>query len=284
MTSIAAARTLCRVSRQLNSMVVAITGASAGIGKTLAQQLDARGAKLALCARRLDRLEELNRTMGNRHFLMRADVASPTDCGMFILQTLERYGRIDTLVANAGYGQYRLTHEMSGEDVRKMFATNVFGTTDLIHVAVPHMLKQEPRDGLRGQVMIVSSAAARRGVPYLGPYAATKAAQLSIAEAMRVELKGRGIAVTSVHPVMTKTEFGDVAETAGDIKLPRMSGPSQTVEHVAAKMVRAIEVPKREVWPHPLTRIELAFAALFPSVADFVMERYRRQVERANPR
>src|SRR4051812_6903402 len=109
-------------------MIIAITGASAGIGKELAQQLDARGAKLALCARRVDRLEEVNRAMGNRHFLMRADVASPTDCGMFVLQTLEHFGRIDTLVANAGYGQYKLTHEMSGDDVRKMFATNVFGT------------------------------------------------------------------------------------------------------------------------------------------------------------
>ena len=263
-------------------MIVAITGASAGIGRELAQQLDARGARLALCARRLDRLEELNRSMGSRHFLMRADVASPTDCGMFVLQTLEHFGRIDTLIANAGYGQYKLTHEMSGDDVRKMFATNVFGTTDLIHAAVPHMLRQELRDGVRGQVMIVSSAAARRGVPYLGPYAATKAAQLSIAEAMRVELNSRGIAVTSVHPVMTKTEFGDVAETAGDVKLPRMAGPRQTVEHVARKMVRAIENPKREVWPHQLTRVQLAFAALFPSVADFVMERYRRTVDRAN--
>jgi len=265
-------------------MVVAITGASAGIGKELARQLDTRGARLALCARRIDRLEELNQSLGNRHFLMRADVASPTDCGLFILRTLEHFGRLDTLVANAGYGQYRLAHEMSGEDVRRMFATNVFGTTDLIHVAVPHMLKQQPRDGIRGQVMIVSSAAARRGVPYLGPYAATKAAQLSIAEAMRVELRGSGVAVTSVHPVMTKTEFGDVAETAGDVKLPRMGGPRQTVEHVAAKMIRAIENPKREVWPHQLTRVQLAFAALFPAVADWVMARYYRDVRDANPK
>jgi short-subunit dehydrogenase len=270
------------MARQLKDMVIAITGASSGIGQTLAQQLDARGAKLALCARRLDRLEQLNRELGNRHFLMRADVALPADCGMFILRTLEHFGRLDTLVANAGYGQYRLTHEMSGDEVRKMFATNVFGTTDLIHVAVPHMLQQSPRDGVRGQIMIVSSAAARRGVPYLGPYAATKAAQLSIAEAMRVELKDKGIAVTSVHPVMTKTEFGDVAEAAGDVKLPRMRGPRQTVDHVARKMIRAIENPRPEVWPHQLTRLQLAFAALFPRVADFVMSKYLRSITEAN--
>jgi short-subunit dehydrogenase len=285
MTSAASARTLAVVPRQLKDMVVAITGASSGIGRTLAQQLDARGAKLALCARRLDRLEELNRELGDRHLLMRVDVAAPAECAMFVRSTLEHFGRLDTLVANAGYGQYRLTHEMSGDDVRKMFATNVFGTTDLIHAAIPHMLTQAPRDGaegVRGQVMIVSSAAARRGVPYLGPYAATKAAQLSIAEAMRVELRGKGIAVTSVHPVMTKTEFGEVAEMGGDVKLPRMRGPSQTVDHVARTMLRAIERPKPEVWPHQLTRIEVAFAALFPRVADFVMSKYHQSVSEAN--
>ena len=263
-------------------MVVAITGASAGIGKELAQQLDASGAKLALCARRLDRLEELNQQLGNRHFVMRADVASPSDCGMFVLRTFDHFGRLDTLVANAGFGNYRLVHEMSGEDLRKMFATNVFGTTDLIHAAVPHMVRQPPRDGVRGQIMIVSSAAARRGVPYLGPYSATKAAQLSIAEALRVELKEKGIAVTSVHPVMTHTEFGDVAETPGAIKLPRVSGPRQTVDHVARKMIAAMQRPRPEVWPHSFTRVQLAFAALFPRIADFVMTGYYREVVEAN--
>jgi len=284
MTSTAVARTLSGVPRQLKDMVVAITGASAGIGQTLARQLDARGARLALCARRLDRLEALNRELGSRHLVMRVDVASPADCAMFVRGTIEHFGRLDTLVANAGYGQYRLTHEMSGEDVRKMFATNVFGTTDLIHAAVPHMLTQAPRDGVRGQLMIVSSAAARRGVPYLGPYAATKAAQLSIAEALRVELRGRGVAVTSVHPVMTTTEFGDVAEFGGDVKLPRMRGPRQTVDHVARAMLRAIERPKPEVWPHQFTRVQLAFAALFPRVADFIMAKYHQGVEEANRR
>ena len=94
-------------------MVVAITGASAGIGRTLAEQLHACGAKLALCARRLDRLDELNRSLGGSHFVMQADVASPNDCGMFVLRAFEHFGRIDTLVANAGYGQYKLTHEMT---------------------------------------------------------------------------------------------------------------------------------------------------------------------------
>ena len=130
--------------------------------------------------------------------------------------------------------------------------------------------------------MIVSSAAGRRGVPYLGPYAATKAAQLSLAEALRVELRPDRIAVTSVHPIMTSTEFGQVAEASSGVSLPREMGPTQTVEHVARKMVAAIERPRPEVWPHQPTRVALAFAALFPRVADKIMATYFRRVQAEN--
>jgi short-subunit dehydrogenase len=263
-------------------MVVAITGASAGIGKALAEQLAARGARLALCARRVEKLEAFNAALGGGHLIARADVAEPADCEAFVAATLERFGRIDTVVCNAGYGLYRLAADFSGDEVRRMFATNVFGTTDVIHAAVPAMRRQEPRDRWRGQLMIVSSAAARRGVPYLGPYAATKAAQLSLAEALRVELRPERIAVTSVHPIMTGTEFGRVAEASSDIKLPRHLGPTQTVAHVARKMVAAIETPRPEVWPHQPTRLGLTLATLFPRLADRVMGRYYRHVREAN--
>ena len=273
------------MSRNLREMVVAITGASAGIGKALAGQLSESGARLALCARRIEKLEELNRALGGGHVVVKADVAVRAECEAFVAGTLERFGRIDTLVANAGYGLYRLTHEMDGDDIRRMFATNVFGTTDLIHAAVPHMMKQDLRPGekVRGQIMIVSSAAARRGLPYLGPYSATKAAQLSIAEAMRVELRPHRIFVTSVHPIMTKTEFGTLAEQSGDVKLPRDSRVvTQTVDQVARAIIRGIERPRPEVWPHRASRWALGLATLAPRISDKLMKKYLREVERAN--
>src|SRR5689334_2867727 len=121
------------MKRQLQGMVVAISGASAGIGAALAEQLAPAGAKLALCARRVERLQELNRKLGGQVLCVRADVANTTDCDAFIATALERFGRIDTLVCNAGYGLYRRTHEFSPQDVRAIFATNVYGTMDLIH-------------------------------------------------------------------------------------------------------------------------------------------------------
>lgn len=269
--------------RTLQDMTVVITGASSGIGAELARQLSRRGARLTLSARRIDKLNALNAELGGGHLVVAADVAKQDECERMIALAFERFGRIDTLVCNAGHGLYPAVHDTTPADVRELFATNVFGTTDCIHAAVPHMLGQPLRDKWRGQVMLVSSAAGRRGVPYLGVYSATKAAQLSIAEAMRVELSPRGIAVTSVHPIMTKTEFGEAAEARGTVKLPRSSsGIVQTVEHVVRRMVKAIERPRAEVWPSLPARLTLNLGTFFPSLMDVVMGSYRRRVEQAN--
>src|SRR6185437_2394473 len=210
--------------------------------KALAERLSAGGAKLALCARRIERLEELNRALGGGHLCLQADVAKPEDCENFVRRAAEHFGRIDTLVCNAGYGSVRTVAETTHDEMRRMFETNVFGTTDCIHAAVPIMRKQDLRDGWRGQIMIVSSAAAKRGLPFFGPYSATKAAQLSIAEALRVELKADRIAVTSVHPVGTNTEFFDTAEKQTGLRRPTTDTKvRQSAATVARKMARAIE-------------------------------------------
>src|SRR5205823_5009895 len=99
---------------------------------------------LSLSARRLDKLQELNQSLGGKHFVVRADVSQHADCEAFVAETLAHFGRIDTLVANAGYGIYKLTHEFEPQEMRRMFETNLFGTTDLTHAAVPAMLKQPP--------------------------------------------------------------------------------------------------------------------------------------------
>jgi short-subunit dehydrogenase len=269
--------------RKLNDMVVVITGASAGIGKALAERLSARGAALVLAARRLERLEELNQEMSARHLVVRADVARREDCQTIVDRALERFGRIDTLVCNAGYGLYKKMSDTSPEDLRRIFATNVFGSTDCIYAALPSMLRQAPRDDWRGQIMLVSSCVARRAIPFLGAYSATKAAQLSLAEAMRVELTPDRIAVTCVMPIQTKTEFGRVAQTQGGVKIAR--GPvGQTVQHVVRRMTDAIVKPRAEVWPFRPARWAFGLGTLFPRLVDRAMNDYRRKVEMVNPR
>jgi len=255
--------------RSIDGMVVVITGASAGIGRALARDLAPLGARLALTARRLDRLEELNKELGGAHLVIRADVAIQADCERLVRESAERFGRIDTLVCNAGYGFLSTVAQTSAQCMRAIFQTNVFGTTDCISAAVPIMKRQEPRDGWRGQLMIVSSAVARRAIPYFGAYSATKAAQLSLAEALRVELKTRQIAVSSVHPIGTETEFGEVSAKLSGRRSTKIPGEIvQTAEQVAVAMRHAIEHPTPEVWPFRLARLGLGLAALVPGLTD----------------
>lgn len=265
---------LWKPSRNLQDMVVVITGASAGIGKALAEELSLRGARLVLAARRADRLEALNRTLGGQHLCVPTDVAVREQCEALVRQTFDRFGRLDTLVCNAGYGILRPVARTSPQEMQEIFQTNVFGTADCIRAAVPRMRDQEPRDGWRGQVMIVSSLLARRGLAYFGAYSATKAAQLSLAEAMRVELRDERIAVTSVHPIGTDTEFGDVSAAQSAGQRPDVQGEvRQSAAQVALSMVKAIERPRPEVWPFRPSRWALTAATLLPGFVDRLLAR-----------
>jgi short-subunit dehydrogenase len=267
-------------------MVVVITGASAGIGRALAVVLHGGGAKLALAARRGDKLEQLNAELGGGHLCVTCDVAEPTQCHELIRRAHEHFGRLDTVVCNAGYGVGKRVHETTTQEMLDIFRTNVFGTHELMRAVTPIFQSQEPRDGWRGQLMLVSSAAARRGLVYFGAYSATKAAQLSLAEAARVELEKDRIAVTSVHPVTTSTEFFAVAEarTGKRINVPGRTPLSQTAEQVARAMARGISNPAREVWPHAPSRLLLGLASLAPVAGDKVMREVRKTMDRKAPR
>jgi hypothetical protein len=251
----------------------------------LAVELSARGARLVLGARRIGRLNALNAELGAAHLAVQADVARAEDCRMLIERSASHFGRIDTLVCNAGYGLARSLADTTTQEMRDIFATNVFGTTDCIRAAVPIMAGQSPRDGWRGQVMIVSSGAARRAMPYFGAYSATKAAQLSIAEALRVELRGQRIAVTSVHPVGTDTEFFATAEALSHARIPAHTPAAvrHTPRIVARRMVGAIVRPRPELWPMHVVRWGANVGVMLPRLADWVMSAYPRPQPAESP-
>jgi short-subunit dehydrogenase len=144
------------------------------------------------------------------------------------------------------------------------------------------MRKQSERDGYRGQIVIVTSAVARRGLPWFGPYCATKAAQLSLAEALRVELRPQRIAVTSVHPIGTDTEFFRTAIRISNGRRPPKRNSieiKQTAVQVAVSVVRAIERPRPEVWPAAAYRWLLSLATVAPTITDRVVGRRRRTAD-----
>jgi short-subunit dehydrogenase len=266
------------MAREISNMVVVITGASAGIGLSLATALSKQGAQLVLAARRLDLLESLNASLGGTHLCVKADVSKEEDCRVLMENTVSRFGRIDTLVCNAGYGIFKTVADTSAEEMREIFQTNVFGTTDCIRAAIPTLCRQKLRDDWRGQIMIVSSAAGRRGLPYFGAYSATKFAHLGLAEALRIELRPSKIAVTSVHPIGTHTDFFTTAESESGTKMPVSREFRQTAETVARKMIAAIRRPKPEVWPMGPSRLGLGLAALMPRLTDHFVAKFSRDL------
>ncbi|MGD1277554.1 MAG: SDR family NAD(P)-dependent oxidoreductase [Tepidisphaeraceae bacterium] len=271
------------MGRNLQDMVTVVTGASAGIGRALAIELAGRGSRLVLGARRLDRLEALNRELGGAHVCLCCDVSRAEDCRRLVLTAVEKFGRLDTLVCNAGYGLARPFDAMSVDEVLGIFRTNLFGTIDCCRAAIQIMKRQDPRDGYRGQLMIVSSACARRGLPFFTTYAATKAAQLSLAEGLRVELRPLDIAVTSVHPELVETDFFSTAHDLGGMDPAALAaGGKRPAASCARRMAQAIEKPCRELWPKPLSRLSLTIATAFPALCDFFIARIRNRMLRNN--
>lgn len=266
------------MSRVLNNKVILITGGSSGIGAATARACAQAGMNVSLVARRRDKLEtlagELEALGGTVHWC-EADVCDEAAMQAAFEACWERFGRLDAVFANAGYGRIVNVLDMTEADERAMFETNYFGTTRTLRLAVPR-LRATP-GGLK-HVLVCSSAASEIGVPTLGVYSATKAAQDGVAGALRAELADEGFAVTSVHPIGTKTEFMAVAGDAGNQNTP--AALQQTPEHVARRIVAALRRPRPEVWPSGITRVGLALGTLSPRFASWAMRRHYRKLKR----
>ena len=256
---------------ELKGAVVAIAGASSGIGLATARAFSKAGGHVSLAARRRDRLDslvgELEKT-GARALAVSADVAIEADVHRFVEETVRAFGRIDVMINNAGFGIRGKVEETPSADFERLMKTNFMGTVYGCQAALKHMRTQN-----RGVIVNVSSIVGHRALPGSGAYAATKAAQISLTESLRVELRGTGITALSVHPIATITEFGEVAlrESSGRKGAPL--GPRQTAEHVADTIVDAVRHPRPEVHPYWPARAAVAVNALFPSVIDWWLGR-----------
>jgi 3-oxoacyl-[acyl-carrier protein] reductase len=211
--------------------VVAITGASAGIGRATALRMARQGCAIAACARRGDRLDTLAGEIGaggGRALTVVADVTSELEMVRFVERTMERFGRLDVMMCNAGFGVYGAIDDISADQMRKLMDVNYFGTFYAARAALPVFRKQG-----RGHIVIVSSIVGKRGVPYVGAYSATKFAQVGMAECLRSELAGSSIHVSVVCPISTTTEFVDV----------------MTREREATSADRSVPFNRWKTWP-----------------------------------
>jgi NADP-dependent 3-hydroxy acid dehydrogenase YdfG len=259
----------------LRGAVVAVTGASAGIGRACAVAFGREGARVALAGRRLERLEAVAaeiRAIGSEASAHRVDVEDEAQVHAFVAAVVQRFGRLDVLVNNAGSGVRGRVEETPAADYDRMMRVNYLSTVYGCQAAIPIMKAQKS-----GVIVNVSSIVGHRAIPGSGAYSASKAAQVSLTEALRVELRGTGVDALTVHPIGTRTEFAEVAGRAsGQPAVPAL-GPQQEADDVARAIVRGVLRPRPEVYPYRPSRAIVWLNALSPGLADWMAWRSARR-------
>lgn len=185
------------------SNVAIITGAASGFGLGLAQELCAKGWVVYATDRDSVAVEK---TQGFGAIPRRLDVTRQEDIEAVVREVVADHGRIDLLVANAGFGNFSSIEETSTEEVKKLFDVNVFGVEKCIRAVLPQMRKQRS-----GRILVTTSVVAHVSLVGLGWYAATKHAIKALANALRQETAWLGIKVSTIEPGTSKTGFGAVA-------------------------------------------------------------------------
>ncbi len=224
--------------RDLSDTVVAVTGATSGIGRATARLLVEAGAKVVGQGRRADRLAALTDELGEKNLkTVVGDVQDPAAAEALADTAVREFGALDSIVINAGIGRYGGILDGSDDDLSTMLRTNVEGTVWAVRAAVRRM-----RAAGGGDIVIVSSVAGIRGGGNEAVYAATKFAQMGLAGSLDREVRSDGIRVTAICPAGTHTEFAiGLGRTEGDPALDDFLQP----EDVAAAILAALSQPRR---------------------------------------
>ncbi len=208
------------------SRAVLITGCSTGIGRATAERMAKNGWTVYATARRIETIADLE-AKGCK--LLSLDVCDAASMQLAVATIEEAEGAVGVLVNNAGYGQHGAIEEVSIEDVRRQFETNVFGLLELTKLVLPGMRAQG-----WGRVINVGSMGGKLTFPGGGIYHASKYAVEAISDALRFEVRGFGIKVSLIEPGLIRTEWGDTAiESIGEDN----SGPYGQFNHAVAANV-----------------------------------------------
>jgi short-subunit dehydrogenase len=229
----------------VKNKVVVITGASSGIGKALAKECAAKGARLSLAARRTDLLEALKAELPNTEILITTtDVSLEDDCRNLIDQTIQRFGKIDVLINNAGISMRALFEEVDLKVIRQLMDVNFYGTVYCSKYALPYLLQT------KGSLVGVISIAGYVGLPGRTGYAASKFAIRGFLDTVRIENLKKGLHVLVAAPGFTASEVRQSALTTDGSQqgeTPRDESKMMTSEECAHHIVRAIQKRKRSL-------------------------------------
>jgi short-subunit dehydrogenase len=253
----------------MKDKVIAITGASKGIGAELARQLAAKGARLVLAARSEKELEGVAadcRKAGAQVVAVRADVTSQRDCQAIVAGATTAFGRLDMLVNNAGATMWARFEDVQDMSIlERIMQVNYMGAVYCTHHALPFLRES------KGLVVGISSLAGRTGVPTRTGYAASKHAMTGFFDSLRIELQGSGVDVTMIYPGFVATGIRENA-TGPDGKpilvSPVKEGEVMSVEDCTRRIVTAMERREREVIMTARGKIGLFLKLIAPSLID----------------
>jgi short-subunit dehydrogenase len=232
---------------ELQNAIVIVTGASSGIGAATARLASREGAKVVLAARRADRLAALAAELPGS-MAVPTDMRDATAIDRLVEATLDRHGRIDVLVNNAGQGLHVPVEHVDPDDFRAVAELNVFAPLLAMQAVIPVMRRQG-----RGAIVNVSSATSLMVLPGLGAYSATKAALNMLSQVARRELEADGIVVSLVYPTVTATEFHRAlragARVDGGRGGPIQPQPPELVAEAIVGLIRSGEAEARLATP-----------------------------------
>ncbi|MBI5631011.1 MAG: SDR family NAD(P)-dependent oxidoreductase [Elusimicrobia bacterium] len=250
----------------IKNKVVLVTGASSGIGWAAAKAFAAEGAMVALAARRVEKLRELEGLIvraGGEALVLPCDISRPEESRAALEGTLKRWGRLDILVNNAGILSSVPFHEQSPEDIEAIMRTNYLGAAGLIRAALPHMLRQSS-----GHVVNVASVAGIVGFPYIAAYCASKFALVGLTEALRREYYGSGVAFTALCLGLVDTPMAD--QSLRDEAFGKWARP-KTAEQVAAKILACCRSRAAEIIYADAPSWSYRLASVLPRLSDWII-------------
>ena len=254
--------------------VVVVTGASDGIGREMALQLADQGAWLALAARDAQKLEAVAadcRARGGRAVAIPTDVGDQAQCRALVDRTVAEYGRIDTLVNNAGVSMWARFDQVTDlAPFETMMRVNYLGSVYCTHAALPHLKRT------RGRIVGVSSLTGRAGVPTRSGYAASKHAMAGFFDSLRIELADEGVTVTMVYPGFVST--GIRQRAYGPDGQPLRSSPVResevmTPEECARQTLAAAAARRRELVMTARGKVGQWIKLIAPGVVDRIARR-----------
>ncbi|HEY1014271.1 MAG TPA: SDR family oxidoreductase [Herpetosiphonaceae bacterium] len=263
------------MSGRLDGKTVVLTGASSGIGAATARHLARAGARIVLAARDRAALERVAReveALGGEALVAPTDVRLQADCEALVAACLERWGRIDILINNAGLGYSLPVGQLIAAEVEAQLATNLLGVIWCCNAAVPLMLAQGG-----GAIINIGSVAGRVGVPLASVYCATKFGLDGFTQSLRSEVSRQGVAVSLLNPGFVATDFSRRA-SRGAADTRQRPGPEMSADEVALAIMALIRRPRRQVvmtWPY---RLLTGIGRLAPGLMGWAMAQASRVI------